>query len=695
LKEYATAQLRNVALAGHTSAGKTTLAEAILYALKFTDRLGRVEEGNTVSDYDPEEVKRQLSITASVLPVEYKDHKINVLDLPGYRDFIGEIKSCMRVADGALLVLDATGGVEVGTEFAWEYAEEYGLPRAFFVNKLDKERADFAGAVQNIRNVFGVRAVPVVLPVGKEAQLEGLIDLLQMKMVTEEPGGKGTSTPIPDTLKEEAEAARAELVEAAAEGDDELTMKYLDDQPLSEDEIWRGIKEGMMAGKLFPVLCGAATRSLGVGSLLNFIVSCFPSPLERPGMVGKVSGGDKEKEQRCDATQPFSAFVFKTVSDPYAGRLNFFKIVSGSVSSDSVVYNVTKRTEEKISHLLCVRGKKQENVHQLAAGDIGSVAKLSATATNDTLCDASHQIEYPPTALPPLTYAMAIVAKSKTDEEKVGLAMHRLIEQDPTLSLRRDQEVRQTILSGMGDMHLDVAVSRLRDQSNVTVDLGEPRVPYRETITRKAEGQGKYKKQSGGRGQYGDVWLRLEPVSRGAGFEFSWEIVGGVIPSKYEPSVQKGIIEAMEKGVVAGYRVVDVKATCYDGTYHSVDSSDIAFKIAASMAFRKVALEANPILLEPIMNLKVTVPESFMGDVMGDLSAKRGRIMGNLPHGRKIVIEGQVPLAEMFAYSKELRSMTQGRGVYEMTFSHYEQVPSNLQEKIIAEAAARKKEEEA
>jgi elongation factor G len=386
--------------------------------------------------------------------------------------------------------------------------------------------------------------------------------------------------------------------------------------------------------------------------------------------------------------------VFKTVSDPYAGRLNFFKIISGSLSSDSVVHNSSKHTEEKISHLLCVRGKKQENVHRLVAGDIGAVAKLSVTATNDTLCDRNSQIEYVPTALPPMTYSMAIVAKSKTDEEKVGLAIHRLTEQDPTLSLRRDAELRQTILSGMGDMHLDVAVSRLREQSNVAIDLEEPRVPYKETITRKAEGQGKYKKQSGGRGQYGDVWLRLEPLPRGTGFEFSWKIVGGVIPSKYEPSVQKGINEAMEKGILAGYKMVDTKADCFDGSHHSVDSSDIAFKIAASMAFRKVALAASPILLEPIMNLKVTVPENFMGDVMGDLSSKRGRIIGNLPHGRKVVIEGQVPLAEMFAYSKELRSLTQGRGVYEMTFSHYEQVPSNLQEKIVAEAAARKKEEE-
>lgn len=694
MKEYTTEQLRNVALAGHTSAGKTTLAEALLYALKFTDRLGRVDEGNTISDYDPEEIKRNLSINASVLPVEYKEFKINVLDVPGYRDFIGEIKSCLRVADAAILVLDATAGVEVGTEFAWEYAEEYGVPRAFFVNKLDKERADFAAAMQSIRDVFGVRAVPVMLPVGKEAQLEGLIDLLQMKMITEEHGGKATSGPIPEALKAEAEAARAKLVEAAAEGDDELTMKFLDDQPLSEEEIRRGLKEGMMAGTLFPVLCGAAARSLGVESLLNFVVSCFPSPLERPGMVGKVAEGDKEEERRYDVSQPFSAFVFKTVSDPYAGRLSFFKIVSGSLSSDSVVYNSTKSTEERISHLLCVRGKKQENVHQLVAGDIGAVAKLSATTTNDTLCELHHQIEYPPTALPPLTYSMAIVAKSKTDEEKVGLAMHRLIEQDSTLSLRRDAEERQTILSGMGDMHLDVAVSRLRQQSNVDVGLGEPRVPYKETITRKAEGQSKYKKQSGGRGQYGDVWLRLEPLPRGTGSEFSWKVVGGVIPSKYEPSVHKGINETMEKGILAGYKVVDVKTDCYDGSHHSVDSSDIAFKIAASMAFKRMALEASPILLEPIMNLKVTVPENFMGDVMGDLSAKRGRIMGNLAHGRKIVIEAQVPLAEMFAYSKELRSLTQGRGVYEMEFSRYEQVPSNLQEKIIADAAERKKEKE-
>ncbi|MCD6384619.1 elongation factor G [Candidatus Sumerlaeota bacterium] len=691
MKEYTSENIRNIALAGHSGSGKTTLTEAILYYLKYTDRLGRVDAGNTVSDYDPEEISRKVSINASLLSLEYKGHKINLLDLPGYRDFVNEIKNGIRVADTVLIVLDAVSGVEVGAEFVWEYAEEYDIPRAFFINKLDKEHADFESVLAGIKEEFGKNAVPLTLPIGKEASFSGVIDLIRMKKVVESRE-KVSYEPIPEEQKEQAEQWRQVLIEAAAEGDDELTMKYLEDQPLTDEEILRGIKEGMRDRRFVPVLCGSAYNCLGIYPLLDFILNCVPSPLEMPGFVNVEDSSKKVAEY--DPQKPFSAYVFKTVSDPYAGRLSFFKVITGEIMADSIVFNVNKNKEEKISHLLSIRGKKQENVHKLSTGDIGAVAKLSATATADTLVAPGNTVKYAPTKLPAYTCQMALVTDSKTAEEKIGMAMHRLTEQDPTLQIWRDHEVRQTIIAGMGDTHLDVALSRLRTFANVEIRMETPRVPYKETITKTAKGQGKYKRQSGGRGQYGDVWLELSPLPRGEGFQFEWKIVGGVIPSKYQPSIEKGIREAMEKGIIAGYPVVDVKAVCYDGSHHSVDSSDIAFKIAGSMAFRNVAQQANPIVLEPIMNLKVIAPESNMGDILGNLSGKRGRILGQELKGNKVIIHAQVPLGEMFEYSRELRSMTQGRGTYEMEFSHYEPVPPQLQEKIIAEAEQRKAQEE-
>lgn len=691
MKEYTSEKIRNVALAGHSGSGKTTLTEAILYYLKYTDRLGRVDAGNTVSDYDPEEISRKVSINATLLSMEYKGHKINLLDLPGYRDFVNEIKNGIRVADTVVIVLDAVSGVEVGAEFVWEYAEEYDTPRAFFLNKLDKEHADFESTLNQIKEEFGKNPIPLTIPVGKEASFSGVIDLLKMKKVVESKE-KVTYEPIPEELKEKAEQWRQVLIEAAAEGDDELTMKFLEDQPLTDEEILRGIKEGMRDRRFVPVLCGSAYNCLGVYPLLDFILNCVPSPLEMPGFVN-VEDSTK-KVVKYEPEKPFSAYVFKTISDPYAGRLSFFKIITGEITADSTVFNINKNKEEKISHLLSVRGKKQENVHKLSTGDIGTVAKLSVTATADTLVAPGNTVKYAPTKLPPYTCQMALVTDSKTAEEKIGVAMHRLTEQDPTLQIWRDHEVRQTIIAGMGDTHLDVALSRLRAFANVDIRMETPRVPYKETITKTAKGQGKYKRQSGGRGQYGDVWLELSPLPRGEGFQFEWKIVGGVIPSKYQPSIEKGIREAMEKGIIAGYPVIDVKAVCYDGSHHPVDSSDIAFKIAGSMAFRNVAQQANPIILEPIMNLKVIAPESNMGDILGNLSGKRGRILGQELKGNKVIIHAQVPLGEMFEYSRELRSMTQGRGTYEMEFSHYEPVPPQLQEKIIAEAQQRKEEED-
>jgi elongation factor G len=691
VKEYASDMIKTIALAGHSGSGKTTLTEAILHFLKYTDRLGRVDNGNTVSDYDPEEINRKISINSTLLAMEHKNTKINLFDLPGYRDFVGEIKSGIRVSDTVFIVLDAASGAEVGAEFAWEYAEEFNIPRVFFINKLDKEHTDFEGALSSIKSTFEVDPIVVTLPVGKEAGFSGVIDLLKMKKVVEKDG-KVSLEAIPAELKDMADEYRQNLIESAAEGDDELTMKFLEDEPLTEEEILRGIKEGMIQGRFVPVLCGAAYNSFGVASLLDFVENCTPSPTDLEGFV--TYEGDNKKSVKYDVNKPFSAYVFKTVSDPFAGRLTFFKVVTGNALADSPVYNVTKSKEEKISHLLCIRGKKQENVHKLAAGDIGVVAKLSTTVTADSLTVPGSNTSYSPTALPSFTCQMALVTKSKTDEEKIGLAVHRVVEQDPTLQIKRDTELQQTLVSGMGDTHLEVTVSRLHSFANVDIELTTPRVAYKETITKKAEGQGKFKKQSGGRGQYGDCWLRLEPLPRGTGFQFEWKIVGGVIPTKYQTSVEKGVVEAMEKGFLAGYKVVDVKAECYDGSHHSVDSSDIAFKVAATMAFRNVAENCNPILLEPIMELKVTAPEANMGDIMGNLSGKRGKILGQEIKGHKVIIQAQVPQAEMFEFSRELRSMTQGRGIYEMTFAHYEPVPPQQQQKVIEESKARKEEEQ-
>ena len=692
MKEYPTSQIRNVALGGHTSAGKTSLAEALLHHLKVTDRLLRVDEGNSMSDYDPEEIRRRTSINTSILPVEYGGCKINLLDLPGYRDFIGEIKNGVRVSDTVLLIVDGVSGAEVGTELLWELADEYELPRFAFVNKLDKERADFPKALTSLKNILGVNCVPLTLPVGREASFSGVVDLMRMKLLREVPTEKVQYAEIPADLVEAAKAARAALIEAAAEGDDALTEKFLEDQPLTEDEILRGLKLAFLERRFLPVLCGSPLKGLGLNPLLDFIVSSVPAPSERKALPAHKVDSEEPVERPISSDGPLAAYVFKTVSDDYAGRLSFFKILSGSLSSDSTVYNPIQRKEERIGHLLIVRGKKQEDVHKLNAGDIGAVAKLSATATSDTLCAADNQVIYEPTVLPSRTFSMAVVTKSKADEEKVGMAMHRLTEQDPTLSLRRDPEIRQTIISGMGDTHLDMAVSRMRTMSKIEVELGPPRVPYHETITRKGEGVYRHKKQTGGRGQFAEVHIRLEPMPEGSQFEFEWEVVGGNIPTKFKPSVEKGLLEALDRGPVAGYRAVDIRAVCFDGKYHEVDSSDMAFKIASIMAFREIAQKCNPIVLEPIYNVTITVPEANMGDIMGDLSGRRGRILGTESRGRKVIVKAQVPLAEMVTYTQDLRSMTQARGSYEITFSHYERVSGEIQTKLVEEAAKRKEE---
>ncbi len=687
MKSFETAQIRNVALVGHSGAGKTSLAEALLYAQKVTERLGRVDDGTTVADYDPEEIRRRHSINAALIPIEAGPCKINLLDLPGRRDFVGEAKGCLRVADATLFVVDAVAGVEVGTEFFREYADELGVgPRAVFVNKMEKEEASFRRVVDQAGETFGRRAVPLTLPAGEGPSFRGVVDLIRLKVV-EEDDRKTSYADLPAELAEAARAARAQLVEASAEGDDELTEKFLEDQPLTEEEIGRGLRGAIAQGRLLPVLAGSAALLKGLAPLLDLIREGFPDPTAGTALTLKhLETGEIETIQAAP-DGPALIYVFKTVTDPYTGHLSFFKVMRGSLQSEASLANLNAGKSERLAHLLHVCGKKFENVASLPAGDLGAVAKLDHTRTGDTLsADAQSRLAAVPAPLPKPTVRMAVKPKSKADEEKIGLAFRKLIDADPTLHLARDPEVRQTILTGMGDGHLDVAVARLKEIAKVEVELVFPKVPYRETITRTAQGQGKYKKQSGGRGQYGDCWIRFEPLGGDSEFEFEWGIVGGVIPTKYQPSVEKGLIEAMEHGVLSGHRTVGLKAVCYDGSHHSVDSSELAFKVAASLAFKNVLPNAGPVILEPIYLVTVTIPETYMGDVMGDLNGRRGRILGMEAAGKKQLIKAQVPLAEMFTYSRDLRSMTRGSGVYEMDFDHYERVPAELQEKIIAQS---------
>lgn len=693
MKEYTTEKIRNMALTGHSGSGKTSLTEAVLYSLKATDRMGKVDDGNTVSDYDPEEIKRKISINASLIPVEYKGVKINILDTPGSRDFIGETKGCVRVSDGSIAVIDATSGCQVGTEFAMEYAEEYKLPVAFFINKMDKEHANFDKAVESLK-IFGKQIFPIAIPIGQESKYEGIIDLLSMKAIYDTKGGKPEIKDIPAEYQEAAAEARAAMVEAAVEADEKLLDKFFADEPISPEEVFQGLRTRFVAAEICPIMPGAASLCSGISYLLDFILQCFPLPTEREYEVYEDDKKEKNISKKLAPDGPLVAFVFKTVSDPYAGRLNFFKVYSGSFKSDSTVHNVNENKDERIQHVIVMVGKKQENVHQIATGDIGALAKLNVTVTGNTITDQGKSTALvAETVLPPRTYTMAITCKSKTEEEKIGMSFHKIMEQDPTIKIYRDPEISQTVIEGMGETHINVAMSRIKTLTNIDVILIEPRVPYHETITKKAEGSYRHKKQSGGRGQFAEVWLRLEPLPEGSGFQFEWKVVGGVIPTNFQSSVEKGVRESMAKGILAGYQGVDIKASCFDGKDHPVDSSDMAFKIASSMAFKQIARTANPIILEPIYMLNVTVPSAYTGDVMGDLSSRRGRPLGQDQKGDKVTISALVPKSELFTYLKDLRSMTQGRGVFDMKYDHYEQVPSHVQEKIIEQSQKDKAEE--
>lgn len=681
--KYTVKQLRNVALIAHGGAGKTTLAEALLFCTGSTKRLGSVDDGSSILDYDPEEIKRKISINTAVAPCEWNSHKINILDTPGYFDFVGEVAGTLRVADGVVITVCAASGVEVGTEKAWTYCEEHELPRMFFINKMDRENANFYKVLDTLQAKYGTNVIPLQLPIGQAEHFRGFIDLVRLKAYTF-ANGTAAESEIPQDMMDQVQTYRESLMDAAAVTDDDLAMKYLEGEELTQEEIEAAIGIGTRSGVLVPVLLGSAKQLVGIQTLLDYLVGCMPSPDVR-AVKGRLPSGE-EVQLTCDPSEAFSAIVFKTMADPYVGKLTLFKVCSGTMKSGSDVYNVSKGVDERIGQLFLIRGKEQIPVNEIAAGDLGAVAKLQTTVTGDTLCTKTKPVTLPPISFPAPQTSMAVVPKAKGDEDKIGAGLQRLTEEDPTITVQKNVETGQIILSGMGEQHLEVITSRLKAKFGVEVELNVPKVPYRETIRGKVQVEGKHKKQSGGRGQYGHVWLEIEPLPPGGDFEFIDKIFGGAVPRQYIPAVEKGVRETMAEGVLAGYPVVDVRVTLYDGSYHSVDSSEMAFKIAASMAFKKGFMEAKPVLLEPIMNVEITVPESYMGDIIGDMNKRRGRILGMTPKDGMEVIRAQAPQAEMFRYAIDLRSMTQGRGSFSMEFDHYEEVPAQIAEQVIAES---------
>lgn len=690
MKTYAIDAIRNVALVGHGGTGKSSLAEAMLYVSGGIGRLGRVDDGTSVSDFDPDEIHRKMSLNASVLPCEWKNSKINIVDTPGYPDFVGDVISSLRAVDAALLVVDGTGTVEVGTETGWDLTTEAGIMKLFFVNKLEKENSDFSRTLEALRSKFGTSVAPLQLPIGSEDKFVGVVDLLTHKAYKWE-NGKILPTDIPADMKDQISGMREALIESVAEMDDALMEKYFEDGTLSDDEVAKGLEIGVRKGKVVPVLCGSAMKMVGVDTLLDFIVASVPSPASAPPVEGASPSGAEEKRGPKD---PFSALVFKTMADPYVGKLTYFRVFSGSIRSDSHVYNANKDHDERVGQVYFLQGKNQEAASEVGAGDIGAVAKLQETSTGDTLCEKSKPIVLKPVQFPDPVYSLAVKAKTKADEDKLGPALQKLSEEDPSFKTFREQETAQTLMSGQGETHLDIVVERLKRKFGVEVETSIPKIPYRETITMKSESQGRHKKQTGGRGQFGDCWVRLEPQERGVGYEYVDAIVGGSIPRQYIPSVDKGIREALSRGILAGYPVVDIKATCYDGSFHTVDSSDLAFQLAGIIAFQAASAKANPVLLEPIMELEVVVPEEYMGDVIGDLNTKRGRVSGMEPiGGGRQRIKAIVPQAEVQRYSIDLRSIARGRGRFTAKFSHYEEVPAHTAQQVIAEAEKAKKEE--
>ncbi len=682
MQQHTTEQMRNVVLLSHSGAGKTSLAEAMLFNSGAINRLGKVDQGSTTSDYDPDEVKRQTSIYLALLPCEWQGFKVNIIDTPGYADFVAEVKSAVRVADGAVIVVCAASGVEVGTELGWGYADEQEIPRLIFVNKMDRENADFFRVMEEIRANFGNKCVPIEIPIGAQDDFQGVVDLIRMKSYS---GPQWQEGEIPDSLKERAGEFREKLVEAVAETDDDLIAKYLEGEGLTEEEIVQGLRAGATGGQVVPVLAGSAGRNLGAARLLDAICHYLPSPLDREHLTAVNPTTKQEETIDADPTGPLAALVFKTSADPYVGKLTYFRVYNGTIYSDSTVWNSTRERQERIGQLYVLRGKNQEPVPNLIAGDIGAVAKLAETTTGDTVCGRDHPLIMPTIEFPQPTMSFAVHPKTKADLDKLGSSLTRLVEEDPSLQVHRDGDTLETVLSGVGDAQLEVAAEKMLRKFGVNVIMETPKVPYKETVAISTKAEYKHKKQTGGHGQYGHVFLEVEPKPRGEGYEFSNRIVGGVVPKNYIPSVEKGVVEGLQGGVLAGYPVVDIKVTLYDGSYHTVDSSDIAFKIAGSHAVRKGLSQAQPVLLEPVMNMRIMVPEGYTGDIISDLNGKRAKVLGMNPLGGLNLIEAQAPLAEVQRYAIDIRAMTQGRGSFQMELSHYEEVPAHIVQRISAE----------
>ncbi len=675
--------IRNIAFVGHGHTGKTTLVSAILFYTGKTNRFLKVDQGNTITDFDPEEIERKITISTAVAFTDFENHRINLIDTPGFPNFFWETESALYAADAGVVMVDAGSGVEVQTERAWEVLDKLGLPRLVVVNKLDRENTDFFSALDSLKESFGRKIVPIALPIGKEKEFKGMVDLVKGKayIYKTDESGKWEEAEIPADVKESYDKWRSEMVEMVAESDEELMEKYLEDA-LTEEDLAKGLKNSVLAGEIYPVLPAAASLNIGTWNLLRAVVDLLPSPADRPPI--KVD----DLEIKPDVNEPLAALVFKTLSDPFAGRISIMRVFSGRLTPDTVVLNANRESEEKISNIFYLMGKEHISAEEAVAGEIVATAKLKNTFTGDTLCAKERPVKLP---FPPLyepTISFAIEPKTKKDEDKISNALHKLQEEDPSFRAERDSETKELILSGNGQLHVEVLISKLKKQYGVEVLLKTPKIPYRETIKGTADVQGKYKKQTGGRGQYGDVKIKMEPLPRGEDFEFVDQIFGGAIPKNFIPAVEKGIQEARKKGVLAGYPTVDFRVILYDGSYHPVDSSDLAFQIAASMAFKKGAKMAKPTLLEPIMKVEVIVPEQYMGDVMGNLNGRRGRILGTEMRGKKAVIKAYVPMAEMLTFEPDLTSITGGRGTYRMEFSHYDEVPPHLQEKIIEQAKA-------
>ncbi len=692
MKEYRIEIIRNLCLAGHGGSGKTSLAEAILFNSGVTNRLGSVDDGNTISDYREEEIEHRISMNLTPLHCEWNDHDLHVIDTPGYSDFTSEVHCAMRVTDNVAIVVKAIEGIEVETEHAWEYADQYGLPRVVVVNHLDKEHADFYDVLGRIQERFGTQAFPLQIPIGEGEGLSGVIDLVAMEAVTVEGGGKAARSKIPADLADQAAAYREKLLEAVAESNDELLEIYFEEGALTDEQLVEGLRKGVEDGAIFPVLAISATRNIGVTGVMDAAVTYMESPDKRPPASATRSGDSEEVALDPDPSGPLAALVFKTVSEAHIGELTYFRVYSGEIKHGGDVYNSTKNTSERFGQIYQTNGHERKEMNVIRAGEIGATVKLKDTHTGDALCARQKAFDLEWVKFSEPVANVAVLPKSKEDEEKISIGLARLHEEDPSFTFQFNSEIRQLILAGAGEMHLDLIVERLSRRFGVEVEMVQPRIPYREAIKGKSEAHGRFKRQSGGRGQYGDVWLRVEPQPRGEGYEFDNGIVGGAVPGRFIPAVDKGIQEAMVEGVVAKYPVVDLKATLYDGSFHTVDSSEMAFKVAASMGFKKAFMDARPVLLEPIYEVDVVVPEDYMGDVMGDLSSRRGRILGMSPKGSNQVVRAEVPLAELYRYSTVLRSITHGRGSHARRFIRYEEMPKEIENKVIEESKALEEE---